>query len=48
MLAEEVGYWWEGAKRRLEASGEVVSWGKFKSEFMTRYFPEDLMNKKVM
>jgi hypothetical protein len=46
MLAEEVGYWWASAKRRLKASGEVVSWEKFKSEFLRKYFSGDLRNKK--
>jgi len=26
--------------------GEVVTWVRFKSEFMSKYFPEDLRNKK--
>jgi len=46
MLAEEVEYWWTNAKGRLEASGEVVTWARFKSEFLSNYFPEDLRNKK--
>jgi len=46
MLVEEAGYWWTGTKRRLEAGGEVVSWEKFNSEFLRKYFPEDLRNKK--
>jgi len=46
MLAEEVEYWWAGAKRRLKAGGEVVSRGRFKSDFIRKYFPKDLRNKK--
>jgi len=37
MFAEEAEYWWANAKGRLEASGEVVTWGKFKSEFLRKY-----------
>jgi len=33
-------------KGRLEASGEVVTWARFKSEFLRKYFPEDLRTKK--
>jgi hypothetical protein len=46
MLAEEAEYWWVGAKRRFEASGEVVTWVRFKSEFLRKYFPKYLRNKK--
>jgi len=46
MLAEEIEYKWAGTKRRIEASGEVVTWVRFKSEFLRKYFPEDLRNKK--
>jgi len=46
MLAEEVECWLASAKRRLEAGGEVVSWERFKSEFLGKYFSEDLRNKK--
>jgi hypothetical protein len=46
MLAEEVEYWWTNAKGRLEAGGEVVTWAWFKTEFLRKYFPEDLRTKK--
>jgi len=46
MLAEEVEYWWTNAKGRLEADGEVVTWARFKSKFLRKYFPEDLRTKK--
>jgi len=34
------------SKRRIEASGDAVTWVRFKSEFLKKYFPEDLRNKK--
>jgi hypothetical protein len=46
MLAEEAKYWWAGTNRRIEASGKVVTWVRFKSGFLRKYFPEDLRNKK--
>jgi len=46
MLAEEAEYWWTGAKRRIEASGDVVTWETFKNKFLRKYFSEDLWNKK--
>jgi hypothetical protein len=45
MLAEEAEYWWTNAKRRLEACG-AVTWARFKTEFLGKYFPEDLRTKK--
>jgi hypothetical protein len=46
MLVEEVEYRWTNAKGRLEAGGEVVTWARFKSEFLRKYFPKDLRTKK--
>jgi len=46
ILAKEVVYWWASAKRRVEAGGEVVSSERFKGEFLRKYFPKDLRNKK--
>jgi len=46
ILAEEAEFWWANAKRRLEVDGEVVSWERFKDEFLKKYFPSDLRNKK--
>jgi len=46
MLAEEAEYWWTSTKRRIEASGDVITWVRFKNEFLKKYFSEDLRNKK--
>jgi len=46
MLVDEAEYWWTGAKRRLEASGEVVSWERFKSDFLRKYFLEEETRKR--
>jgi len=46
LLAEEAEYWWTRTKRRSEASGDAITWVRFKSEFLKKYFPEDLRNKK--
>jgi len=46
MFAEEVEYWWTSTNRRIEAGGDVVTWVRFKSEFLKKYFPKDLRNKK--
>jgi len=46
MLAEKAEYWWTNAKGRLETGGEVVTWARFKSEFLRKYFPEDLRTRK--
>ncbi|MCI47863.1 cellular nucleic acid-binding protein, partial [Trifolium medium] len=34
--------------RRLGAGGAVITWAKFKREFMTKYFPADERNRKVI
>jgi len=46
MLAEEAKYWWTSTRRRIEASGEAITSVRFKNEFLKKYFPEDLRNKK--
>jgi hypothetical protein len=46
MLAEEVEYWLTNAQGRLEAGGGAVTWARFKTEFLGKYFPEDLRTKK--
>jgi len=42
MLTEEAEYWLTNAKGRLETGGEVVTWARFKTEFLRKYFLEDL------
>jgi len=46
MLAEEAEFWWTNAKGRLEVGGEVVSWTRFKTEFLKKYFLEDLRTRR--
>jgi len=46
MLAKEAEYWWTNAKGRLETGEEVVTWARFKTEFLRKYFPEDLRTRK--
>jgi len=46
MLAEEAEFWWTNVKGRLETGGEVVTWARFKTEFLRKYFPEDLRTRK--
>jgi len=46
MLVEEAKFWWVNANRRLEAGGAAVSWERLKEEFLKKYFPTDLRNKK--
>jgi len=36
MLAEEAEYWWTSTKRRIEASGDVLTGVRFKSEFLKK------------
>jgi len=46
MLADEAEYWWTNAKGRLETDKEVVTWARFKTKFLRKYFPEDLRTRK--
>jgi hypothetical protein len=46
LLTEEAEFWWTNAKGRLEASGEVVTWARFKTKFLKKYFHEDLRTRK--
>ncbi|MCI77849.1 hypothetical protein A2U01_0099119, partial [Trifolium medium] len=46
MLCEEANQWWKNAKLRMGAGGIVISWEMFKGEFLRKYFPADIKNKK--
>ncbi|MCI67025.1 hypothetical protein A2U01_0088283, partial [Trifolium medium] len=39
---------WKNAKQRLGAGGVVIPWEMFKREFLVKYFPVDVKNKKVV
>jgi len=45
-IVEEAEYWWTSTKRRIEANGDAITWVRFRNEFLKKYFPEDLRNKK--
>ncbi|MCI50615.1 hypothetical protein A2U01_0071859, partial [Trifolium medium] len=38
----------KNAKQRIGAGGVVITWEMFKSEFLMKYFPADVKNKKVV
>ncbi|MCI24729.1 hypothetical protein A2U01_0045915, partial [Trifolium medium] len=39
--------WWKNAKQSLGAGGIAIPWEIFKREFLVKYFPVDVKNKKV-
>jgi len=41
MLAEEAEFWWMNSKRRLEAGGAVMSWERFKEEFLRLFLSNE-------
>ncbi|MCI73561.1 hypothetical protein A2U01_0094825, partial [Trifolium medium] len=44
----EANVWWKNAKMRLGPGGMAIPWEMFKREFLTKYFPVDVKNKKVV
>ncbi|MCI46137.1 hypothetical protein A2U01_0067377, partial [Trifolium medium] len=48
VLREEANHWWKNAKQRLGVGGAVITWEMFKREFLIKYFPADVRNKKVV
>ncbi|CAJ2661920.1 unnamed protein product [Trifolium pratense] len=47
-LREEADYWWNNANQRLGVGGVMVTWAMFKREFLIKYFPADVKNRKVI
>ncbi|MCI29387.1 GRAS family transcription factor, partial [Trifolium medium] len=45
---EEADYWWGNASQRLGAVGTLITWDMFKREFLVKYFPADVRNRKVI
>ncbi|XP_050914573.1 uncharacterized protein LOC127129431 [Lathyrus oleraceus] len=45
-MAEEAEYLWENTGQRLQATGTAITWENFKIEFLEKYFPADVCNKK--
>ncbi|MCI42663.1 cellular nucleic acid-binding protein, partial [Trifolium medium] len=48
ILHDEADHWWGNAKQRLEVDGTFITWARFKREFLTKYFPADERNLKVI
>ncbi|MCI90017.1 hypothetical protein A2U01_0111306, partial [Trifolium medium] len=48
VLHDEADHWWGNAKQRLGAGGAFITWAGFKREFLTKYFPADERNLKVI
>ncbi|MCI39453.1 cellular nucleic acid-binding protein, partial [Trifolium medium] len=48
VLREEANNWWKNVKLRMGEYGVVIVWEIFKREFLRKYFPADVKNKKVV
>lgn len=46
MLTGEADDWWIGTRQRLEVVGEVITQAVFMREFLRKYFPKDVWEKK--
>ncbi|KAK2420705.1 hypothetical protein QL285_031409 [Trifolium repens] len=48
MLHEDASYWRRNASQRLRFGNTVITWESFKREFLVKYFPSDIRNRKVV
>ncbi|PNX88317.1 cellular nucleic acid-binding protein [Trifolium pratense] len=48
VLVGEAEHWWRNTHQRMEAAGTLITWNGFKTEFLRKYFPLDVRNKKEM
>ncbi|PNX56846.1 cellular nucleic acid-binding protein, partial [Trifolium pratense] len=48
VLHEEAGYWWKNAYQRMGAGTVVITWENFKREFLVKYFPAYVRNRKAI
>ncbi|MCI62112.1 hypothetical protein A2U01_0083369, partial [Trifolium medium] len=48
VLRDEANHWWKNSKQRIGAGGVVITWEMFKREFLMKYFPADVRNRKVV
>lgn len=46
ILTEEVEYWWDNTRQRLEATGTYITWDLFKTNFLEQYSLVDACSKK--
>ncbi|CAJ2657082.1 unnamed protein product [Trifolium pratense] len=47
-LREEAIVWWRNVRLRIGVDGVAIVWETFKREFLRKYFPADVKNKKVI
>ncbi|CAJ2636044.1 unnamed protein product [Trifolium pratense] len=47
-LREEAIVWWRNVRLRIGEDGVAIVWETFKREFLRKYFPADVKNKKVI
>ena len=48
MLSEEAENWWDNTRQRIEVPGAEMTWVRFKTAFLEKYFPADVRCKKEM
>ncbi|MCI55339.1 pol polyprotein, partial [Trifolium medium] len=48
VLREEANVWWKNVNLRIGVEGVAIVWEIFKWEFLRKYFPADVKNKKVI
>jgi len=46
MLIGEVEYWWDGTRRLLEGGRIIITWDVFRTNFLEKYFPNDVRRAK--
>jgi hypothetical protein len=45
-LTDEADFWWGNTRQRMIAAGTLMTWNNFRTEFLAKYFPADVMTKK--
>lgn len=48
ILTGEAEHWWEGTRRILEAEETEITWELFITQFLDKYFNEDLKHAKEL
>jgi hypothetical protein len=45
-LTDEADFWWGNTRQRMIVAGTLMTWNNFRTEFLAKYFPADVMTKK--